>query len=221
MTDYWFARRFPIGQGRNSLSPINDKGWAVVRTYLALMVSGGIAAILIVVIGLLWVPFLWVLAPFAFMAGTGYGGYYFITQAQRHGDTQHSIADYRDGKVPPDGGTPPSSGKPGRPPNIPLHAHFAERDGYWFARYRVNPEGRGLVAVSWQGFAVIFGFILSFVLGVVTWLLLALVAHQLVLGVVVFAVFAALGGITFVWAATTKSDPTRTVADYQAAGGIR
>jgi nitrogen fixation-related uncharacterized protein len=221
MTEYWFARRFPVGQTRNSLSPINENGWAVVRTYLAFMVGGAVVAVLLAVVGLLWVPFLWILAPFAFIGATAYGGYYFISQAQAHGDTQHSIDDYRGGNIPP---AAPSVGasspyapgdKPGRPPSI--HAHFAERDGYWFARYRVNPEGRGLVAVSWQGYAVIVGFILSFVLGGLCWLLLAFVGHALILGVVVFAVFAVIGGSTFIWAAATKSDPKRTVADYQAA----
>jgi hypothetical protein len=221
MTEYWFARRFPVGQTRNSLSPINDKGWAVVRTYLALMATGGIAAVVIAVIGLLWVPFLWVFAPFAFISATGYGGYYFITQAQAHADTAHSIDDYRNGSVPPSApaNAYTSTDKPGRPPSI--HAHFADNDGYWFARHKLNPEGRGLVAVSWQGYAVIVGFVLSMVLGGVIFLLMALLAHQYVVGIVAFVVFAIVGGGTFVWSAATKSDPQRTVADYQASGGIR
>ena len=89
--------------------------------------------------------------------------------------------------------------------------------GYWFARYRLKPEGRGIVPVAWQGIAVIVGFVGGIVLGGLGYVLLSL-AHYYFLAIMWFAVCAFGVGATFIWAAVTKSDPDRTVADYRANG---
>jgi hypothetical protein len=92
---------------------------------------------------------------------------------------------------------------------------------YWFARYRVKPnEGRGLRPLSWKGRAVIAGFVLAMIGGGVAFLLLGL-AHLLFAGIAVFVICAFGGAATFIWAAVTKSDPVKTVADYQAAGVLK
>jgi hypothetical protein len=34
MTEYWFARRFPVGSPRAGMSPVHWKGYAVVAIYV-------------------------------------------------------------------------------------------------------------------------------------------------------------------------------------------
>lgn len=89
-------------------------------------------------------------------------------------------------------------------------------DGYWFARYRLgaNPS-RGLAPLNWKGRAVVGGFVAGLLLGGLLFLLLSL-NGQMAWGVAVFAVCGIASGSTFLWAAMTRSDPLRTVADYRA-----
>ena len=44
MTEYWFARRFPVGNPRNAMAPVSEQGWNVVRRFIAWMVGGAILA---------------------------------------------------------------------------------------------------------------------------------------------------------------------------------
>ena len=92
---------------------------------------------------------------------------------------------------------------------------------YWFARYRLNPTGRGVMPLNWKGRAVIQGFVLGIVGGALLFLPLAVWAHQVVPGAIVFAICAIAAGATFIWAAMTKSDPVKTVADYRASGALK
>ena len=68
MTEYWFARRFPVGHPRSSMSPINDKGWAVVRAFVWWMAGGALGAIALALLGLFVLPYVWVAAPIIFFA---------------------------------------------------------------------------------------------------------------------------------------------------------
>jgi hypothetical protein len=86
---------------------------------------------------------------------------------------------------------------------------------YWFARHRANPPGRGLVPLRWQGRAVIALFVIAIIGGGILWLLLALLFHLFIVGVIIFALCALAGGAFFIWAAATRSDPVRSVADYR------
>ncbi len=97
---------------------------------------------------------------------------------------------------------------------------MAEQE-YWFARYRLKPNrGRGIRALRWEGRAVVAGFVLAMVVGGLTFLLLGL-ADRFFLGIAAFVLCAIVGASIFTWAAVTKSDPVRTVADYQAAGVLK
>jgi hypothetical protein len=94
MTDreYWFARRFPLGDGRQSVAPVHWKGYAASGAYVvALLVGGGFflyfglrdqllegAAIFGVV---------------AFVAGA-----WFVLTARANGDPVRTIADYKQDK---------------------------------------------------------------------------------------------------------------------------
>ncbi|MEZ5996275.1 MAG: hypothetical protein R3C25_11040 [Hyphomonadaceae bacterium] len=91
--EYWFARRFPLGQMRSGMAPVHWKGWAVVAAFVAALAAGG----------LLWA---WFAArgdngrgvfAFALMsAGAALG---FIRTANKKGDHVHCVADYRKGKL--------------------------------------------------------------------------------------------------------------------------
>lgn len=97
---------------------------------------------------------------------------------------------------------------------------MAEQE-YWFARYRLEPNrGRGIRPLRWQGRAVIGGFVLAMVGGGLAFLLLGL-NGLMFLGAAVFVIFAITGASVFIWAAVTRSDPVKTVADYQARGILK
>ena len=97
---YWFARRFPVGTGRNAMAPVSPEGFAVVWRFVAFMVGGAIAAVVLVLLGLFYVPYLWIAAPIVYVACAAYGGWYFISQAQKRGDPVHTVDDYKAGRVP-------------------------------------------------------------------------------------------------------------------------
>ena len=41
--DYWFARRFPLSDGRQAFAPVNWKGYAVSLVFVAVLTAGGVA----------------------------------------------------------------------------------------------------------------------------------------------------------------------------------
>lgn len=86
---------------------------------------------------------------------------------------------------------------------------------YWFARYSLDPAGRGLVPVAWQGRAVLAGFVGGMVLGGVLCLTLGLLTPFIALGITMFALCAIASAATFIWAAVRKSDPRYTITDYR------
>lgn len=96
---YWFARRFPVGHPRNALAPVTPEGHAVVRDFVLWMAGGVVLAVLLLLVGLTVVPFAWVLAPIAFIACAVYAAWKFITTAQGRGDHQHTVDDYKQGRV--------------------------------------------------------------------------------------------------------------------------
>ena len=105
---YWFARRFPVGHPRNAMSPVTPEGFKVAYTFVWWMVGGAAAAIALLGLagwaayGTNFGPLSWVLAvlaPIAFVACAAYGAWYFIKEAQNRGDHQHTVEDYKSGKV--------------------------------------------------------------------------------------------------------------------------
>lgn len=97
---YWFARRFPVGHPRNAMAPVSPEGWRVVWTFVGWMTGGAFAAIALVLVGLyLDQPWAYVVAVFAYVACTMYGGWYFLNTAISRGDHNHTVADYKAGRV--------------------------------------------------------------------------------------------------------------------------
>jgi hypothetical protein len=98
--EYWFARRFPVGHPRNAMSPINEGGYAAVRTFVSTMTSGAIAAVVLSFIAF-WIsqPALYVVAGVVFVAAAIYAGWRFISVATSRGDHNHTVDDYKAGRV--------------------------------------------------------------------------------------------------------------------------
>lgn len=93
MTEYWFARRFPLGHGRAGMTPISWKGWLVVATFFAVLaIAIGVAIFMnatgrtiegVEIFGIaMFVDFLW------------YG-----TTTRRRGDRIRTVSDYRKDKA--------------------------------------------------------------------------------------------------------------------------
>jgi len=90
---YWFARRFPVGHPRNAMGPVSREGWLVAWAFVASMVIGGLGFLGLALSGS---PLLGVVI-FVVLAASGMG--LFIGLASRKGDAQHTVEDYRQGKV--------------------------------------------------------------------------------------------------------------------------
>lgn len=92
MTEYWFARRYPLSHTRATMAPVHWKGWLVMLVY-ALGLSGGLFTLayfyrqMQTMEGVL----AFVLIGFAFTM------WYFAVR-RAHGDRVRSVADYDGGK---------------------------------------------------------------------------------------------------------------------------
>lgn len=91
---YWFARRFPLTDRRNSVAPISWHGYAVAGVFLSGMVFAALAWLALAAVGLMLVG----MAVFIF--GAALAGGAFIAVAARTADMQHTVEDYRAGRVP-------------------------------------------------------------------------------------------------------------------------
>ncbi|QPC93486.1 hypothetical protein [Mesorhizobium sp. INR15] len=93
---------------------------------------------------------------------------------------------------------------------------------YWFARnIRVGHQGydrygKGVMPISWEGRAVIAGFIAAMISGGLSMLFIGLYTSLFALGIALFVILAIAGGGTFIWAVATKSDPDKSMAEYRA-----
>ena len=89
MSEYWFARRFPVGHPNNAMAPIHWKGWAVAFGFAFLLMTGA-------------TTFFWLgsngqilYGALAFIAAAALGMVWFIGLAERTCDKTRTIADYR------------------------------------------------------------------------------------------------------------------------------
>jgi predicted permease len=95
MAKFWFARKFPVSQvNANRMEPVSREGWIVVWSFVAAMVIGALALFIAAfafrqpAVG--FVIFL-LLASFGMTA--------FLTLAAQRGDKNHTVEDYKSGRV--------------------------------------------------------------------------------------------------------------------------
>jgi len=89
MTEYWFARRFPVGSPRNAMSPVHWKGYAVVAVYVTTLILGGVAFAWLGASGEL------ILGAMIFTAAAVLGAGLFISLSAAKGDKTRTAAEYR------------------------------------------------------------------------------------------------------------------------------
>ena len=89
MTEFWFARRFPVGSPRNAMAPVHWKGYAIVAVYVTLLVLGGLAFAWLGAGGQL------VLGAAIFAAAAVVGASLFIGLSSAKGDKTRTVAEYR------------------------------------------------------------------------------------------------------------------------------
>ena len=89
MTEYWFARRFPVGNPRSGMAPVHWKGWLVVLGFFILMLAGAA--------GFAWLGMAdRVVEGAAVFALFAFGGMiFFVTIAREKGDRVRTVDDYR------------------------------------------------------------------------------------------------------------------------------
>jgi len=71
----------------------------VVRAFVWWMGGGALGAIALALLGLFVLPYVWVAAPIIFFACAMFGAWSFILAAQQHGDPNHTVDDYKAGRV--------------------------------------------------------------------------------------------------------------------------
>jgi hypothetical protein len=80
----WFVR----SNGGSGSYPVKPEGWRVVWVFVAGVAVSAVAAILLALIGPMW---LW---PIVFVAGMAWSAWTFIATARQHTDYSITYADY-------------------------------------------------------------------------------------------------------------------------------
>ena len=93
-TEYWFARRFPTGHPRSAMAPVSRKAMYVVWAFVGGMVLGALCFLFLGLNG----QIIGGVIVFALMAAASSG--MFVGMAMSKGDKQHTVEDYRAGRVP-------------------------------------------------------------------------------------------------------------------------
>jgi predicted permease len=95
MAKYWFARKFPVSMpNANRMEPVSREGWIVVWGFGAAMVIG--------VLALFIASFAFrqpAVGFVAFLVCASFGMTGFLTLATQKGDMNHTVEDYKSGRV--------------------------------------------------------------------------------------------------------------------------
>lgn len=100
MSEFWFARRFPVGNKSNALAPISREGKLVGFAFGAAMLVGAAIGAAVALGG----DIILGVCIFAVIGGTGGGA--FLAIAQTKTDREHTVADYAAGRVRSPGNNP-------------------------------------------------------------------------------------------------------------------
>lgn len=95
MAKYWFARRYPLTEVRNTrMAPVTSEGWAVVAFFAGCLVAGGVGMFLFSLVYRQPAIGIGTMIVFAIV-----GSATFIGLAYAKGDKQHTVDDYKAGRV--------------------------------------------------------------------------------------------------------------------------
>lgn len=90
--EYWFARRYPLSDGRQAYAPVNWKGYAASLLFVTALTGGGIAFAWFGAHGGMFEGVI-IFAIVALLAGV-----WFTLTAKANGDPIRTVADYRKDK---------------------------------------------------------------------------------------------------------------------------
>ena len=87
--EYWFARRFPLGNPRQAYAPVHWKGYAVSLIFLSALTAGGVS-------------FAWFgandnlfMGIMIFVGVAIVAGAWFVLTAKANGDPVRTVAEYK------------------------------------------------------------------------------------------------------------------------------
>lgn len=89
--EVWFARRFPVGDPRNSMAPVHWKGWMMFAVFAAAVAVGGLGFLLSALNG----EWLWGIVVFVALSAMGAG--MLLMAVAQHGDVAKTVEEYRKG----------------------------------------------------------------------------------------------------------------------------
>ena len=140
MTEYWYARRFPVGHWRNAMGPISPKAK---RVTWALLGGFGFGLSGFFILGLAGN---WQLGVLIFAVIAGAGSWYYFFEPIRRFDRFHTVEDYRMGRVRHDGQVvAPEHGK------FSLAEKFSAFSEHWRPRTVAELNGQELKLVKIRG----------------------------------------------------------------------
>lgn len=89
MTEYWFARRFPVGDPRRAMAPVHWKGYVAAAIFVAALLIGALAFAWMGARGQI------VQGAVAFIIAAAVGMVWFIGVAERTCDKARTVSDYQ------------------------------------------------------------------------------------------------------------------------------
>ena len=90
--EYWFARRYPLGDRRQAYAPVHWKGYAVSLVFVAALTGGGVA------FAYLGAKDDFFMGLAVFVGVTIVAGAWFILTAKANGDPVRTVAEYQKDK---------------------------------------------------------------------------------------------------------------------------
>ncbi len=95
MAKYWYARRFPVGNPRNAMAPVSREGRMAFVWFVAAMLAGVVAWGVLALFGIAGM----IIGGIVFIAACAGAGWWLIRSVIVHGDQNHTVADYKAGRV--------------------------------------------------------------------------------------------------------------------------
>lgn len=96
MTEYWFARRFPVGHPRSAMAPVTREGRMAFVWFLGAMLAGAVVWAILVLTAKATGA---IMGGIVFIAATAFAMWRLLSAVVRHGDRNHTVEDYRAGRV--------------------------------------------------------------------------------------------------------------------------
>lgn len=144
MTEYWYARRFPVGHWRNAMAPISPKARRVTWVFFGGMAAGMAAFFISGFAGY------WQIGAVIFAVLAAYSSWYYFFVPIKRFDRYHTVEDYRMGRA---GGTAvtDTSLKSTQREKFAITGKFARFSEHWRPKVVAEFTGQELKLVKIKG----------------------------------------------------------------------